>query len=216
MAYVWVPNYNSNHSAAMLKVSDNPPARWPLDRPLIHDLGNWWVARVKPRTEKALAWELARMGVSYYLPMFTRRTIRRDNHKPRKSVICLFPGYISITNYPQVKETIFRTGRLIKVLPVNDQERFASELENIRRAIDHTREIEIHPCLAIGQRVVIAEGPMQGVVGVIADIRDPGKIFLNVEMFNRAVIVKVAPDQLIAADNRLSINSITDQAAVST
>jgi len=181
----------------MLKLADNPSPRWPENRPLNDDLGNWWVCRTKPRTEKALAWELAQRGIPYYLPMFTKRTLRRDNHKPRKSVLCLFPGYISITNYPQVKDQIFRTGRIIKVISVFDQEKFTTELENIRRALDQAKEVEMHPQLAIGERVVIADGPMQGVEGVIEDIKNPEKIFLNVEMFNRAVAITIKADLLM-------------------
>jgi transcription antitermination factor NusG len=181
----------------MLKLSDNPAARWPIGRPLQDDLGNWWVVRVKPRAEKVLAWQLAEKGIGYYLPMFTKRTLRRDNHKTRKSVLCLFPGYISINNYPQVKDLILRTGKIIRVISVFDQEKFVRELENIRRALDQARELELHPQLAVGERVVIADGPMQGVEGVIEDIKNPEKIFLNVEMFNRAVAITIKADLLM-------------------
>jgi len=191
----------------MLKVADNPVPRWPLDRSLAEDLGNWWVARVKPRTEKALAWELYEKGIGYYLPMFTKRTIRRDNLKPRKSVITLFPGYISLTNWPEKRESILRTGRVLRVIRVIDQEKFVGELDNIRKALEHAREVEIHPQLAVGERVMIIEGPMQGVEGVIARMQEPNKIYLNVEMFNRAVVVKVSPELLAPVDDHLVIKT---------
>jgi transcription antitermination factor NusG len=160
------------------------------------DQGDWRVARTKPRNEKALAWDLAGLGVGYYLPMMTRRTVRRDNGKPRKSVVCLFPGYISITGYEERKRDILRTGRVIKVINAVDQERFVRELENIRRALEHAEILGLSNRLAIGQRVMIASGSLQGVEGVVTDMDRPDRIYLNVEMFNRAITVKVSPDML--------------------
>jgi len=181
----------------MLRLSDNPVPRWPADRPLAADLGQWWVARVKPRNEKAMARDLARLGVGYCLPLLVHRTIRRDNRKPRKSIICAFPGYISLTHYKERKADILRTGRIIAVLRVSDQEQFVRELEQVRKALDHSREVGLQAGLAVGRRVMIAAGPMQGVEGVITDLSRPQKVFLNVEIFSRAVSVIVSPDQLL-------------------
>lgn len=189
----------------MLKLSDNPSPRWPLDHPLTEDLGNWWVARVKPRNEKALAWDLSRLGIGYYLPMCTKRTIRRDNGKPRKSIICLFPGYISLTGYQERRTEIFRTGRVFQVIEVIDQDRFVAELENVRKALDYSKQVELQPRLAIGQRVMIVSGLLEGVQGIVTDLNRPQKIHLNVEMFNRAITVTVSPDELAPLEDQLQI-----------
>ena len=185
----------------MLRVSDNPPSRWPEERSLLEDLGQWWVARVKPRNEKALAWELLQLGVSYYLPMFVKRSLRRDSRKPRKSVICTFPGYLSLAGYQERKTTILRTGRVLQVIRVGDQEKFVRELEQVRKAMQHAHEVAIQTHLAVGRRVVIVSGPLQGVEGIVIDLQRPKKIFLNVEIFNRAVSVTVSPDQLSLLEN---------------
>ena len=185
----------------MLKLSDNPAPRWPAERPLAEDLGLWWVARVKPRNEKALARELAGLGVGYYLPMLIQRTIRRDNRKPRKSVLCAFPGYLSLAGYRERKTEILRTGRIINVLRVDDQEQFVRELDQVRQALEHSREAGLQDKLAIGRRVMITAGPMQGVLGVITRLSRPQKVFLNVEIFNRAVSVTVAPEQLVLMED---------------
>ena len=186
----------------MKRVLENPAPRWPLNRPLGADQGNWWVARVRPRNEKALAWDLSRMGIGYYLPMVTKRTIRRDNGKPRKSVICLFPGYVSIVDYPEHKGRIFRTGRVLKAIEVIDQGRFVAELENVLKAADFAKEVGLHSQLAQGQTALIVKGPLQGIQGIVTDIDRPRHIYLNVEMFNRAVRVSVSPDEVVPLEER--------------
>jgi transcription antitermination factor NusG len=181
----------------MLRVAENPVPRFPIGRPLSQDMGSWWVARVKPRQEKALAWDLARLGVGYYLPMLTKRTRRRDNGKLRKSLVCAFPGYLSVTDYEERKAEILRTGRILNLIKVSGQEQFVRELEQIYQALSHSTELEVQPHLAVGRRVMIASGPMQGLEGIVTDLRRPRKVFLNVEIFNRAVMVMVSPEELV-------------------
>jgi len=173
----------------------------PAGRALEDDLGVWWVVRVKPRQEKALARELARMGAGYYLPLFTRRTIRRDNGKPRKTVLCLFPGYISVVDYPRHKLHILRTGRALGSLEVRDQERFVSELACIEKALASGDGLEVRPALAEGRRVVIARGPMEGVQGVVMSLsRGYNRVHLNVEMFGSSVAVTIPAEELMLLD----------------
>lgn len=181
----------------MLKMGDNPPPRWPQDRPLEEDKGKWWVVRTKPRNEKALAWELLRMGASYYLPLITKRSVRADNGKPRKSVVCLFPGYISIASLPAYKNEIYRTGRVYKALEVIDQEKFVRELYNVQLAVSSCLEVQQQPSLSAGQRVIITAGSMQGIEGVVAGRKDNSEIVhLNVEMFSQSISVKVPREWL--------------------
>jgi transcription antitermination factor NusG len=156
------------------------------------------VARVKPRHEKALAHDLARIGVGYYLPMMGKRTIRRDNNKPRKSVVCLFPGYISLAGYEEHKPAILRTGRVIRVIPVINQEQFVAELDQVKRALDSAAQVGPHSGLMRGQRVMIVAGPLQGLEGIVADTGRTNVIYLNVEMFSRAVSIKVSPSEVEA------------------
>jgi len=184
----------------MIRISENPPSRYPENRALGDDCGTWWVARVKPRNEKALAWDLYRMGLSYYLPLVTKRSVRRDNGKPRKSIICLFPGYLCIAGSPEIKPCVFRTGRVFKMIEVIDQTRFITEMESVRKACEHAIEVTLHPRLAAGQRVIIAHGPMQGVEGVITELDGPDKVYLNVDMFQRAVKVSMLPEQVRPVD----------------
>jgi hypothetical protein len=179
----------------MLRLSDNPAPRWPADRPLADDQGQWWVALVKSRNEKALAWELTGLGVGYYLPMLTQRTIRRDNRKPRKSILCAFPGYISLTHYQERKADILRTGRIIKVIPVSDQEQFVRQMDQVQTALDQFREVGLLGSLAVGRRVMITAGPLQGVEGVIFRFSKPQKVFLNVAIFGRAVSVTIRSEE---------------------
>ena len=181
----------------MLSLNDNPPSRWPEGRALIEDLGHWWVARVRPRNEKALATELSNLGISYYLPMLLQKRQRRDNGKIRKSVVCAFPGYIPLVGYSERKFDILRSNRVLRVIWVPDQARFVQELESVRIALQFADMVEVYPALAAGQRVKIISGPLRGIEGVVIDAARRDKFFLNVELFQRALVVSVSPEHLM-------------------
>ena len=99
----------------MKRVNENPPARFPV-KPLDEYSLPWWVAKVKPRQEKALAFDFIAKNIEYYLPLLTKVTRRKDNNKPRKSIIPLFPGYISFCADKNDLRTAFSTGRVVNTI----------------------------------------------------------------------------------------------------
>ena len=68
----------------MLKVNENPPIIWPAEKSVYDFTGFWWVAHTKSRNEKALAHDLIRKEISYFLPMtWMNRRIRGRKIKLR-------------------------------------------------------------------------------------------------------------------------------------
>lgn len=194
--FVPVSRRGGQHGVTVLKYTDNPPARWPDGRALDQDLGDWWVARVRPRNEKVLAWELGARGVSYYLPMLQQTTLRKDNGKCRRSVVCLFSGYVPLVGYIDHRTEILQTGRIINVIAVRDQEGFVRELESVRIALGSSGTIKVHHRLVVGTRAKIVAGPMEGVTGVVLERTGRRTIWLNVRLFQRAIAVGVSPDHV--------------------
>ena len=60
----------------MLKVSENPPITWPEAESIRDFQGEWWVVHTKSRNEKALAHDLIRKNMCYFLPVsYTHLTL---------------------------------------------------------------------------------------------------------------------------------------------
>src|SRR5262245_27833929 len=89
----------STRPVAMIKLSDNPPMLHPAVSSLRELTGQWWVAHTRARNEKALAWEMARRDVGYFLPMI-RRTIFSGGRR-RRSLVPLFPSYVFLSGDDQ-------------------------------------------------------------------------------------------------------------------
>jgi transcription antitermination factor NusG len=174
----------------MKRVGDNPPARFPT-RPIGEAREPWWIAKVKPRQEKALAADFIRSGIEYYLPMITKVTRRRDNNKPRKSVLPLFPGYVSYCAAHGQERRVFATERVVNIIEVRYQKRFIYELEQIYCAIELGISLEplhnIHT-LQPGTPVIVQSGALKGIRGTVSRSQGSHKLVLSVEGLGRAAL----------------------------
>lgn len=170
----------------MRSLADTPPSRHPA-RAITDAASRWWVAKLKPRQEKAFAADLLRNDIEYYLPMVTHVTRRRDNNKPRKSILPLFPGYISFAQ--DVPNNIFTGGRVAGIIEVHDQQRFVHELSQIYSALESGAVLE--PLLDHfdpGMRVRVRSGALRGLEGTVARVRGENRLVLEVEPFGRAMV----------------------------
>jgi transcription antitermination factor NusG len=186
----------------MKRINENPPARHP-DRPLDENGAPWWVAKVKPRQEKAIAADFISLDIEYYLPLFTKITRRKDNNKPRKSVLPLFPGYISFSaSNPRLRD-VLRTNRVVNIIEIRHQKRFVEELSQIYSALEHGIALEpLGEAYPEGTRVLVVSGPLRGIRGVIAKIHNNNKLVLSVEGLGMAALSvdqsQVKPDPVPA------------------
>jgi transcriptional antiterminator RfaH len=172
----------------MKRVSDNPPSRHP-ERPIHQSEGIWWIAKVRPRQEKALAFDCIKMDIEYYFPMFTKVTRRKDNNKPRKSVLPLFPGYLSFCVPSGHERMLWKTERIVNIVEVKHQKHFMKELEQIYFAQD--LGIPLEPLADIeniepGTLVEIVAGPLTGIRGSVSRTTGKKKIILSVDGLGRA------------------------------
>jgi transcription antitermination factor NusG len=186
----------------MKRVGENPPQRWPNDAPLEVAGLPWWIAKVKPRQEKALADDFIRRDIEYYLPLYTKVVRRKDNNKPRKSVLPLFSGYISFRAPKGGQQSIFSTGRVVSVLEVRHQKRFVEELNQIYGSLSGGFSLEPLETYQPGQLVKVKSGPLRGIIGTVIQIQNQSRLVLEVEGLGRAaMVVDAAMVKVIAEEN---------------
>jgi transcription antitermination factor NusG len=186
----------------MKRVGENPPQRWPNDAPLEVAGPPWWIAKVKPRQEKALADDFIRREIEYYLPLYTKVVRRKDNNKPRKSVLPLFSGYISFRAAKGGQQSIFSTGRVVSVLEVRHQKRFVEELNQIYGSLSGGFSLEPLETYQPGQLVKVKSGPLRGIIGTVIQIQNQSRLVLEVEGLGRAaMVVDAAMVKVIAEEN---------------
>jgi transcriptional antiterminator RfaH len=170
----------------MKRIDENPPARFPA-RPISQAASPWWIAKVKPRQEKALAFDFMKIDVEYYLPLVNHVTRRKDNNKPRKSVLPLFSGYISFCSSESEAGNVYKTGRIVSVIPIKHQQRFIRELTQIYQAIETGVALDpVTTSYAPGASVTVVSGPLRGLTGTVSRISETDRLVLSVAGLGQA------------------------------
>jgi hypothetical protein len=167
------------------------PARYPLDRPLDEDLGSWWVLHIKPNCEKLVAAYLLSRGISYYLPLYYKKIRLGCFRRTRTTEVPLFRGYLCFALDKEKHNLLYDTKKFVKILPVDDQEKFVSELQSVVKAVECGADFIIRPGLIPGRRVLILSGPLGGAEGVVVRSRGDTQLVLSVKMFNQSVLVRL-------------------------
>lgn len=178
----------------MKQLSDNP-SPLPEGCKAVSALpGEWWIAHVRSRNEKALAFDLARMGVGYYLPMQERETY--SGGRRRRNLYPLFTSYLFFCGSPEDRVRAFETKRVANVLPVEDQEGFLRELTTIETALAAGDRVEVVEQLPIGRRVEVVKGPFAGTTGLVTGNRPWSSITLVIPGMNVGAELKINGDFL--------------------
>ena len=161
---------------------------------------HWMAIYTKPRREKKLAEYALKNKITYYLPL-----IESVKYYDRKKVIYtkpMFTSYLFVkVNHPE-KQLLGVSGHTVSFLNIQDEKGFLEELNYIRQVRAKKIDITPHQYLEKGTRVRFTEGPMKGVTGLVADVKNIKKVVLQVNILRRAISVTAESNILeIVTDN---------------
>ena len=196
----------------LLKESDNPPLFWPEVESIREFTGVWWVAHTKSRNEKALAQDLIRKEISYFLPMSWR--VRRIRKRTVRSLLPLFGGYLFFCGDENQRLELLRTNRVANVIEVKDQERLLGELLQIEQALQAGAALSPHKYIKAGQKCRVIGGALADLQGIV--VRAPERktesyegfvstkstlrLVLQVDMLGQAASVEIDTDMIEVVD----------------
>ena len=178
----------------MLKESENPPMVWPEGQSIVDFAGRWWAAHTRSRHEKALAGELVRKNVSYFLPM--RWKVSYKGARKLRSLLPLFSGYLFFCGDEKERLEVLKTNRVANCIEVKDQAKLAGELAQIERAIKAGVDLVSHDYIKIGQQCRLTEGPLAGLVGIVIRGKKGSRFVLQVDMLGQAASIETDTDLL--------------------
>ena len=176
----------------MLKLSENPPVLSPLAQKLTDLRGHWWVAHTKARFEKALARDLLRHGIGYFLPMVER--VRFSGGRKRRVLAPLFTSYLFFCGSEQDRYTAMTTNRICQTIEVVDQPKLITELTAIESALKGKVELDLYPHPAVGQRSRITGGPFMGLEGTVVRRGKRARIVLQVSFIRQGAVMEIDAD----------------------
>ncbi len=154
----------------------------------------WVVLHTRPRCEKKAAALCDRKGIVRDLPLIERS--RRYGKRLRTFHNPLFPGYL-FAHVDDGERTFLRQNQYIaNVLGIVNQETFAFQVRQIRKALESRQVLEVLPYLEVGKPVKILYGPFKGLDGVITRIKGKNRFVLNVEAIQQSLVIEVPAENL--------------------
>jgi len=159
--------------------------------------GSWTAVYCKPRQEKALAWELCRLEVPYFLPLLLRET--SSGGRRRRNLYPMFKSYLFFAGEDQQRLAVLKTNRLVQLLEINAaaQPSFRREINSLELALRTAPEdLELHQQLVTGKRVQITGGPMKGAEGIILNANNLTKLWIGVTMMGAGATVEIHADMV--------------------
>ena len=152
---------------------------------------SWYALRIRPRYEKLAAMTLEHKGYESFLPLYKCRRRRPDRF--RNVHLPLFPGYLFCHFDVTIRLPILTTPGVMHVvglgqIPVPVK---TDEIDAIRRLVNSPLGPQPWPFIEAGQRVLIQEGPLQGMEGTLLTVKNSHRLVISVALLQRSVAVEI-------------------------
>jgi len=148
---------------------------------------NWWVLHTRPRQEKSVARQLHAGSMPFYLPLISRRLHMRQ--RVFTSYLPVFGGYVFLLAEPDERLMALATKRIVRSIPVADQDGLWHDLTQMYRLICSGAPITPEDRLSPGALVEIRSGPLAGLRGKILDKASRRRFVVEVDFIQRGASV---------------------------
>ena len=152
---------------------------------------SWFAVQVKATHEKRVDVLLSGGGFESFLPLYEWR--RRWSDRIKRVKLPLFPGYVFCRFTPSDRVRVLKTPSVIRIvgigytpIPIDEH-----EIAAIQTVVKAGLGTSPHPFLGAGQRVRIKGGSLDGLEGLITDLRSRDRLILSVTLLQRSVAVEI-------------------------
>lgn len=164
---------------------------------------HWFALRVRSGSEKLVATIAGNKGVEHFLPVYQSR--RRWSDRVKSVELPLFPGYLFCRLNPRYRLPVLTIPGVqhfvgVGKAPIAIED---AEIAAIETAIRAGLRTEPWPYLTAGQRVRVERGPLEGLEGILIEVRKQQRIVVSVQLLMRSVAVEIEREWVTPANEIL-------------
>ena len=156
----------------------------------------WIAVYTKSRHEKVVIQELENKNIEAYCPIFKER--RQWSDRKRWVEFPLFRSYVFAKI--ELKNSIY----ILQTMGVHHIIKFQGNIsiipdeiiQNIKSMIDGGFTVEQVEYFVKGDEVIVVEGPLKGMEGIVVKIKNENKLVLKVAAIQQAIAVQIHPGYL--------------------
>ena len=164
--------------------------------PQLYTEPHWYAAYIAPRHEKKVAEQLRDRSIETLLPLY--ETMRRWKNGRHKVQLPLFPGYVFVRIPLAERLKVLKLPSVVRLVGFNGQPLPLSdgEVEAVQTCLSRGSKLAPHPFLAVGRRVRVIRGPLEGLEGIVVRKKSQYRFVISLELIQRSVSVEVEQDDL--------------------
>ena len=151
----------------------------------------WYALRVKARHEKSTASILHDKGYTEFLPLCT--STRRWSDRIQRVNLPLFPGYVFCRFEFNDRLAILKTPGVVHIVGIGNRPQPVDpqEIVNLQAIVKSGLLTQPWPFLKVGEHVIIQDGPLRDVEGILTEIRSLDHLVVSITLLHRSVAVRV-------------------------
>jgi transcription antitermination factor NusG len=153
----------------------------------------WFALHTKARHEKSVDALLRAKNFESFLPTITK--IQRWSDRKQKVEFPLFPSYSFVQIPPNAQNVVavLRTPGVVRIvgsgcepLPVPEK-----QIDDIRKLLTQKIPLWEHPFLTAGQRVRVRGGCLEGIEGILTEVKANRTLVISADPIQRSIAVSV-------------------------
>jgi transcription antitermination factor NusG len=150
----------------------------------------WFAIQVLPRHEFSSAKILRGKGFDPFVPKFKSERIWSD--RKIELELPLFPGYIFCRFDVRVRLPVMTTPGVIRIVgngktPIPVEER---EIQAVQLIVQHECKAHPHSFIPIGTCVVVDEGPLSGLAGIVKGYKNR-QLVISIGLIQQSISINV-------------------------
>ncbi len=151
----------------------------------------WYALHTCANHEKVVARQLELRSFESFLPLYEKMSRWKDRHV--RVQLPLFSGYVFVRMALSEKLRVLQIPGVVRLVGFNGQAApiDSDEIQALQRGLDQGRFAEPCPYLAVGRRVRIKSGPLQGLEGVLVRKKTICRFVLSLHLIQRSMAVEV-------------------------
>jgi len=167
----------------------------------------WFAVATQPRHEKVVNQQLQSGAVEAFLPLI--RTVSR--WKDRRAMIDrpIFPGYVFTRIDLQERSKLYKIPGIVRIVSFNGKPAPIDdwEIEGVRLCLTRGKSPAPHPFPAMGDRVRVVSGALEGLKGVVIRNKNHCRIIVSVHLIHQSVSVEIDAELVEPLDDLATLSS---------
>lgn len=105
----------------------------------------------------------------------------------------LFPGYVFCSFDPHLRLHVLTTPGVLHIVGIGREPVPVepSEIEAVWRMLRSGLSVRPVPCLQVGQRVVVARGPLEGVQATVTHFKGDCRLVVSISLLQRSIAAEI-------------------------